>query len=384
MATDPVRPEPTRRRCLQAGLALAGLLGGGPRAWAAAQAGPALRLAAAWERPATSGPRAWELGVLGLDATGTQLRVLARRAVPGRAHGLWRDAQGQLLAVARRPGLWLQRWTPGGELLAEAWAAPGRQFNGHVLATPDGRVFTTEIDHATGEGCVVQRDGRTLAEVALWPTGGQDPHEMLWLGDGQLLVANGGIRATAATGRAKLDLDRMDSSLARIDVARRGGPVLWTLDDPRLSLRHLDRHAASGVVGVSLQAQHDDPVLRAEAPLLALFDGQALRLAGQPRALAGYGGDILATDDGFWLSATEAGGVAHWSAQGRWQGWLPLTQPCPLARWAPGTPLARCLVGGAEAALSVPGDGQGVDGGQPLALPEPGLRLDNHWIAWTA
>jgi hypothetical protein len=38
--------------------------------------------------------------------------VSAALDVPTRAHGVWAEAGGTLLAVARRPGDWLLRWRP--------------------------------------------------------------------------------------------------------------------------------------------------------------------------------------------------------------------------------------------------------------------------------
>jgi hypothetical protein len=128
--------------------------------------------------------------------------VSAALDVPTRAHGVWAEAGGTLLAVARRPGDWLLRWRPdaaqGGKAIAWGWIEPDRAFNGHVIASPDGkRLYTTETNLETGQGLIGLRDAATLEKTGEWPTHGMDPHELLLDADGSLVVANGGIPCAA-------------------------------------------------------------------------------------------------------------------------------------------------------------------------------------------
>ncbi len=76
------------------------------------------------------------------------------------------------------------------------------------------------------------------------------------------------------------------------------------------------------LLGIALQAEHDDTAAKAAAPVLALFDGQQLRTcAADPgHALAGYGGDIAWAAGGFAVGCPRANGVAVWQADGRWTG----------------------------------------------------------------
>ncbi|MFO1340750.1 MAG: DUF1513 domain-containing protein [Burkholderiaceae bacterium] len=197
-----------------------------------------------------------------------------------------------------------------------------------------------------------------------WPTGGTDPHQMLQVGD-RLFVANGGVPTRPETGRAKLDLPAMDSSLVAFDLPSGRRLGIWRLPDPRLSLRHLAWHEASATLGIALQAEHDDAAARARAPLLALFEGASLRAAPSPEAGAGYAGDIAATSVGFVLSATKAGALMAWSLHAGWQPPVPLAGACALATG----PAASCALGGERGR---------VEGGAPaLALP-PGCQPDNH------
>lgn len=338
------------------------------------RAGPALLCtavqAATGQRPgATRLAAAWALGdrfqAGWLVPAGDALQVQAALDLPTRAHGIALDAQGGLLVVARRPGDWLLHWPGAGQAPRWHWTDADRAFNGHALLSADGRrLYTTETDLDSGAGLVGVRDARTLRLLDAWPTGGRDPHALLLADEGGLLVANGGLETRPETGRLKRDLDRMDASLVRLDAAGRPRGR-WTLDDPRLSIRHL---AARGPrLAVALQAEHDDPAQRAQAPVLALFDGQALRPVPAPLALQGYGGDVALSADTVAVSCPRAGGVALWSADGRWQGLQALPEANALALagdtlWAGGHPGAKALRSD-RAGHTLP----------------PGMRLDNHW-----
>lgn len=327
--------------------------------WTAAQAAPdTTRLAAAW----ALGGR-WQAGWL--VRVGNTLQVQAAIDLPTRAHGIALDHRGGLLVVARRPGDWLLHWPGAGQAPRWHWTAADRAFNGHALLSADGqRLYTTETDLDSGAGLLGVRDARTLALQATWPTGGRDPHALLQAADGSLLVANGGLETRPETGRVKLGLDRMDASLVRLDAT--GRPLgRWTLDDARLSIRHLAAHGSC--VAVALQAEHDDPAHSAQAPVLALFDGHTLRPVPAPLPLQGYGGDVALGPDAVAVSCPRAGGVAVWSTDGTWQGLQPLPDANALALsgdtlWAGGHPGAAVWRSGRA--------GHG--------LP-PGLRLDNHW-----
>ena len=359
----------TRRHCLQ-GIALAALAA--TRAGTQAASAAPTELAAAWQDG--SGP---QVGVLRFQSEALRfqseaLRVQHAVAVPTRAHGVVQEPAGTLLAVARRPGDWLMRWDRRGRVLALAWIEPNRAYNGHVICNAAGdTLYTSETDLDTGAGLVGVRDARTLDKRAEWPTGGQDPHMLLWDEHAapftRLVVANGGIAIRPETGRMKLDLDRMDSSLVRIDVADGRVAGRWQLDDPRLSLRHLawQGRGASAVLGIAMQAEHADAARRDTAPVLARFEGQTLQASPSP-ALAGYGGDINAGDDGFAIGCPRAQGLARWHRDGSWERLVPLPQACAVAR----DPSDRLWIGGHPRAQ--------LDR-SPIGL-STGIQLDNHWV----
>lgn len=335
-----------------------------------------IRLAATWR--AEHGYRA---GVLSKSASGagTPIEVVAAVETPTRAHGLLLESGGTLLTVARRPGDWLLRWDREGRVLAMHWVEPRRAFTGHALAGGDGRtLYTTETDLDTGAGLVGVRDSATLEKRAEWPTHGVDPHQLVGdLTSGSeacLIVANGGVATRPETGRMKHDLERMDSSLVRLDAGTGELRGQWRLQDRRLSLRHL-AWGASGkgepLLGVALQAEHDGAETKAKAPVLALFDGHALRAVPARVALAGYGGDIASLDGRFAVSCPRAQGVAVFSADGAWRGFLPLDEGCAIASTS-----REIIVGGRSQLL---GMNSRVNTPELVVLP-PEIRLDNHWL----
>jgi len=336
-------------------------------AWARAAA-PAThlvapRLAATWQ----AGP-GYQVGILEHgDGLAVGLRIRVALDVPTRAHALLREADGSLLAVARRPGDWLLRWSQEGKALAWRWIEPRRAFTGHVIS--DGRtLYITETDLDSGAGLIGVRDARTLEKLAEWPCHGIDPHQLVWDRDGNLLVANGGVPTRPETGRVKRDLERMDSSLVRLDAATGALLGQWRLADRRLSLRHLAWNGDR--LGVALQAEHDDAPSKASAPVLAVFDGDTLRPAIGPQTLAGYGGDVAALGGHFAVSCPRAHGIALYTAEGAWQGFIPLSEACALA-----APPDRLWAGGRQEALALKA------GRADAQAPLPAIRLDNHWLA---
>lgn len=321
-----------------------------------------LRVAAAWERDGQ-----FEVGVLRLR--GGAWRREEAIPVPTRAHGLLQQSDGSLVAVARRPGDWLLRWKPGAPQAAQwCWLEPGSSLNGHACASADGRaLFTTETDHESGQGRIAVRDAASLRKQHEWPTHGADPHELLRDAAGDLWVANGGIATAPETGRAKLDLATMDSSLVQLDGRSGALEGQWRLQDRRLGLRHLAWGASAGgkVLGIALQAEHEADAERHAAPVLALWHEGRLRTVPGRAALKGYGGDVAYTGGRFAVSCPRGDGVLLVNADGEAPDFLSLPGACALAAeplWIAGTAGA---LGGTAATQHA-----GLDG----------LRLDNHWL----
>jgi hypothetical protein len=349
---------PTRRDFL---FGMAALIGAPAVVRATELSGEAVRLAAAWQAG-----EGYRVGLLDMTTHG-RVSISAALDVPTRAHGLLREPSGSVLSVARRPGDWLVRWDEQGRALTWRWIEPGRAFAGHMLASANGAtVYTTEIDLETGAGLIGVRDGATLAKRDEWSSHGIDPHQLLWdaTRPGAFIVANGGVPTRPETGRIKHDLNRMDSSLVRLDGASGRRLGQWRLSDPRLSLRHLAWNGAC--LGVALQAEHDNPADKLSAPVLAILENEALRTVAGP-SLDGYGGSIAAHGDGFAVSCPRTQGVALYDVQG-YHDFVALAEACPLAD------THGCLwAGGRTHSLGL--------GAAPALASLPDIRLDNHWIA---
>jgi hypothetical protein len=289
--------------------------------------------------------------------------IVAEVELPGRPHGLLQTSPQELLIVARRPGPWLMRWRPHEGRQSVHWLEDDRRLCGHACLDPAGRLLTTEMDLERERGVVVVRDAGTLRPSAEWPTRGVDPHDLLLDGPHTLLVANGGVPTRPETGRIKLDRSGMDASLVRLSLA--DGQLIgqWRLQDPRLSVRHLARHR-SGLVGITLQAEHDDARDRASAPVLAVFDGHRIRPVAGSRGLAGYGGDICATAHGYAVGATRADRQVEFDLAGRLIADALLPQACAqVESWSLGQQLLHRA------------------SGRQMAWPA-GQRLDNHALLW--
>ncbi len=301
------------------------------------------RLATAWRTAGTSAPDTGDrVGVFRVDWAAGHLQLQAQQAVPSRAHGLLGLADGGFIAVAARPGRWLMRCDAQGEVVRQ-WAAaddkPQRSFDGHVEASADGAwLYTVETDPASCAGWISVRDARTLERVAQFASGGVDPHQLLLDGEGHLVVANGGIPRDPL-GR-KIALARVDSSLVRLDGSS-GRPLgQWRLADSHLSLRHIAwARGPEPLLGIALQAEHEQPEQRALAPLLALWDGHSLRVPSTDASGGGYAGDIAAAPAGGFVLSAQKQRLALW-----WHPGQPaqltriaeLTEPCGLASWDSG------------------------------------------------
>ncbi|HEY9104123.1 DUF1513 domain-containing protein [Chitinimonas sp.] len=288
----------TRRDFLAASLGLAAL-----PLWAGKDEGPTI-LSAAWR-----GSQGWCAGTL----------ARAEIELPKRAHVLLPDPtrRGQAIVVARRPGYYLARidWQRG-KLLQLFELEDDRNLVGHAVFSPDGRhLITAETDERSGEGRLAIRDARTLKRLADRPSHGVGPHEILWLDDVTLAVANGGILTLPETGRYKRNIARMDPSLVTIDW--RDGSLLaeYRLADPQLSIRHLAL-TADGTVGAALQNEGST-----SAPLLALLRKGEFKLANTPSELAqamhGYAASLSALGNRFLLSCPQGQLLTEWDSQGQ-------------------------------------------------------------------
>ena len=317
-------------------------------------------LLAAWQLP--SG--AYQVGVLSAAGQAGALSYAVHMAVdlPTRPHGLMHLQGDEYLIIARRPGDWFMRLNIRTGKTARTWQDEDRHLNGHSAVHGDW-LYTTETDVLGGTGVLAVRNRHTFELQGVWPTHGRDPHEMLVLPKGGLgieepflLVANGGIHTHADMGRTQLNQMPMDSSLVALHP--RTGKVLkkWTLNDSRLSLRHLAVHA-SGVVGIAMQAHHTTASLLDAAPVLALLDEKGLRVAHDSAGVKGYAGDIAATAQGFVVSCTKNDSALKFNSKGELTGVFEAKAACALASRGD-----QFWLGHQASGMAVP------------------LELDNHWL----
>ena len=316
----------SRRRLLQA--AAAWVLAAQPIRGLAREGIPGFALLGAWHRDGRDYVGIWQSG-----AGSRSIEI------PFRAHEVLvdRSRPKSAIAVARRPGEFLARLDLAGMELATLRAIDAEYVtSGHGVFSPDGRSLLVSESHVlTGAGTIGIYDADSLDCHARHQTLGIGPHALLCEPEGTLLIANSGVLTRPQSGRAKLNMSRIDASLVRLGAD--GCPLgQWRLQDANLSIRHLAR-AQDGTIGIALQAEHTDPSERDGAPVFAVFDGRLLRCAdsaGVP--LGGYGGDVICTETAtgplFAVGCTHAGVIALWDAAGRTRGTYPLSRACALAK----------------------------------------------------
>lgn len=349
---------------------------------------PVFVLAAAW-RSSVGVPGDF-VGLLRADWAAGLVEMKAAVSVPTRAHGLLAEPGGGFVAVASRPGKWLLRCDPRGQVVQ--WhrmdsEAEGRSLDGHVCASADGEwLYTAETNPQSGQGWIGVRERRSLRKVAEWRTHGAEPHQLLLDASGALVVANGGI--LRAEGDKKRDLHLMDSSLVRLNPTTGERLGQWRLKDSRLSLRHLAwshpdaTGAAQGqgkpLLGIALQAEHDDLMQRRAATVLAVWDGEKLLTPTAVAAGSGYAGDIAAgPEGGFVISCQRANMAVQWrpAAPADLIAVAQLQDVCALSPTQTGPQSQGVLLGAAR------GVGRWHPTMAPGFLKWPGaMVLDNHWV----
>ena len=374
-------------------------LAAGERSFAAASHA-SHRLGGAWRRALTSATSATTaqdfVGILTLDWEQQKVRVQTEHAVPSRAHGVLSEASGGFIVVAARPGTWLRRLDADGQVAQHvdiSLGKTGRTLDGHIIASADGKLlYTPETNQTTGEGWLSVRDAKTLAIQEEWRTHGCDPHQLVLDSSGAIMLANGGIQRSA-DGK-KINLEDMNSSLVRLDGQT--GELLgkWRLNDHRLSMRHMvwnqvnsdtDNSSTQSLLGIAIQAEHDDIAQRRSAPALALWDGEKLNVPSRDTAAGGYAGDIApGPGGGFVLSGQRMGKGVLWHPDAPEQLFpiAELKEVCALV--APQRqPVSQLVKNELNGVLM--GSERGVahwhPKEKPRMLPWPTtMSLDNHWV----
>ncbi len=251
--------------------------------------------------------------------------IANRISLPARGHDIaLRPGSTECVVFARRPGTFAIAFDAAGSKPAQNFVTrPDRHFFGHGVFSPDGRLlYSTENDFAGERGMISVRDAAGgYNQIGEFPSGGIGPHDIALLSDGvTLVVANGGIDTNPDSGRAPLNLDTMQPSLAYIDV-RSGEIIEQTMLPPelhQLSIRHLA--VAAGDV-VTFGCQHEGegaPALvgwHKRGALAALFEAPDETYG----AMKNYIGSVSVDPSGSIVSATSprGGRVLFFDVAGR-------------------------------------------------------------------
>ena len=241
-------------------------------------------------------------------------QIAQRVVLPARGHDIaLRPGTSECVVFARRPGTFAVAFDAAGARPSQSFVTrPDRHFFGHGVFSADGRLlYSTENDFEGERGMISVRDvSNGYKQIGEFPSGGIGPHDIALLSGGvTLVVANGGIDTNPDSGRAPLNLDTMQPSLAYIDV--RTGEIIeqHVLDASlhQLSIRHL-AVASGDVVTFGCQNEGEGaPALvgwhkRGAAP--ALFEAPDETYG----AMKNYIGSVSADRSGSIVSATSPRG----------------------------------------------------------------------------
>lgn len=236
--------------------------------------------------------------------------------LPGRGHAAAAHPyDAEVVATARRPGTFAVVIDCAEGIIKRQLIAPkGRHFYGHASFSGDGDyLFTTENAYETGEGRIGVWDrARGFTRIDEFSSGGIGPHEVILLPNGDLAVANGGIRTHPESGRDKLNLDTMRSNLTILSPDGSVVDQAFLSGEHQLnSLRHI-AVLPNGTIGCGCQWQGDI----FEAPsLFAVYTG-AGRLASSQmdeaplRSLRGYIGSVASLAQDQFVATSPRGNTA--------------------------------------------------------------------------
>ena len=139
---------------------------------------------------------------------------------------------------------------------------------------------------ALGVGKIGIRDSSTFQQIGEFDTFGVGPHDIKLMPDGRtLVIANGGIMTLPKSGRKKLNLPDMTSSLIYMDLMTGQKIDEFRVPESKASIRHLDI-AEDGTVAIAMQVQRNVMEHGDVVPLGAFHKpGKSIELLTDPERL---------------------------------------------------------------------------------------------------
>lgn len=207
-----------------------------------------------------------------------------------RGHGIVRHPTKptSVIMFARRPGRKaIEVDLATGDMVGEFNCATGRHMLGHGCFSLDAKVlYSAELDYQSGQGKIVLRDAENYQELGEFSSYGVGPHEIKMLPNSHVLaVANGGIKTHPDSGRKKLNLSTMESSIALIDTDTGRLLEQYKVEEPKASIRHIDV-SRDGVVAFAMQVQRSATGHNSAVPLGGvLSQGKGVELFKGPEAI---------------------------------------------------------------------------------------------------
>lgn len=185
-------------------------------------------------------------GGYGAVLLGERGDLIASIELPDRGHDITYSREaGRGVVFARQPGTFAVVFDPAGQSAPITLTSPeGRHFYGHGVFSPDGKLlYATESDFEAAQGVIGVYDATSdYKRIAEFPTYGTGPHELLLMPDGRtLVIANGGIETHPDFGKAELNLETMDPSVAFVDAGSGSliGQLRLEAGLHQLSIRHM-------------------------------------------------------------------------------------------------------------------------------------------------
>ncbi|MEM1111023.1 MAG: DUF1513 domain-containing protein [Pseudomonadota bacterium] len=238
-----------------------------------------------WVSAQGDGPQRYGLAWIDTDGQSPRSLPSGFRGHAVIQHGLRRES---VVMLARRPGTrGIEIDLATGRTVRDFECGQSRHLFGHGCFSNDGSVlFTSEADIKAGVGKIVVRDASDYRVLDEWSSYGIGPHELALLPDGNtLVVANGGILTRPDSGRQRLNILTMRSSLAYLDSSSGKRIDQFEMAEPKASIRHLDV-ASDGSVAFAIQLQRDAAGHNRPVPLAGVQrPGEGLTLFDAPESL---------------------------------------------------------------------------------------------------